>query len=476
MADAPKSQDVNQAVALSDEDRDVFYTALMEYAYNDSHSIRQQDCAAALADRADYMQIVATEHQATALRGEPEAAGHGSVEGDVRALRQMVADCDVYLKEGETPAQRIDRERRDTEAVLNLLIREKQRTEAMREVMLRMMAGIDHLAEIARQWEPDYSSGADRRGWVLAKDARDDAARLIPETHQAASGCSHTARSDVLSIDVVEQRLLTWRQSFMNKSGDRLALDDFMGQESIDDLIDFVCSPPAQSAEQGATPPAPVAPLGDGEQLWMWQNGDHFLAFRHLYPCFSPGGDPMTLGEPFGRAIFKHSHNRQGKPNEQQRTDRQSPRSSTDPDLQRRQAASAGQACSVGAGASLGHSQHPIAPQGGWGAGDDGARSQSVPDIAGAAGVLAAAGNVAEGVAALAASPQPAAPVEDLAMMIRMLVSSLKRHWPHAPQPNDLPSRAMELLRRHGLQGSPLREADDGGPKQSTTAAEGGAS
>lgn len=305
-------------------------------------------------------------HQAGALRGEPEAAGHGSVEGDVRALRQMVADCDVYLKEGETPAQRIERERRDTEAVLNLLIREKQRTEAMREVMLRMMAGIDHLAEIARQWEPDYSSGADRRGWVLAKDARDDAARLIAETPQAASGSSQGARSD--------------------------------GQNGV---------------EQGATPPAPAAldwSISDSEQLWMWQNGDHFLAFRHLYPCFSPGGDPMTLGEPFGRAIFKHSHNRQGKPNEQQRTDRQSPRSSTDPDLQRRQAASAGQACSVGAGASLGHSQHPIAPQGGWGAGDDGARSQSVPDIAGAAGVLAAAGNVAEGVAALAASPQPAAP------------------------------------------------------------------
>ena len=40
---------------------------------------------------------------------------------------------------------------------------------------------------------------------------------------------------------VVEQRLLTWRQRTMKKSGDRLALDDFMGQESIDDLIDFVC-------------------------------------------------------------------------------------------------------------------------------------------------------------------------------------------------------------------------------------------
>lgn len=82
---------------------------------------------------------------------------------------------------------------------------------------------------------------------------------------QAASGSSQGARSDVLSIDVVEQRLLTWRQRFMNKSGDRLALDDFMGQESIDDLIDFVCSPPAQSAEQGATPPAPAAtPAAEG--------------------------------------------------------------------------------------------------------------------------------------------------------------------------------------------------------------------
>ncbi len=48
-------------------------------------------------------------------------------------------------------------------------------------VMLRMVAGIDHLAEIARQWEPDHSSGADRRGWVLAKDARDDAWRLLQE-------------------------------------------------------------------------------------------------------------------------------------------------------------------------------------------------------------------------------------------------------------------------------------------------------
>jgi hypothetical protein len=57
---------------------------------------------------------------------------------------------------------------------------------------------------------------------------------------------------------------------------------------------------------------------------------------------------------------------------------------------------------------------------------------------------------------------------EDLAMMIRMLTSSLKRHTPHAPQPGDLPSRAVELLHRCGLMGSPLREhteQDDGQPQ-----------
>ena len=41
--------------------------------------------------------------------------------------------------------------------------------------------------------------------------------------------------------DHVEQRLLTWRQSFVNRSGDQLALDDFMDKESLDDLIDYVC-------------------------------------------------------------------------------------------------------------------------------------------------------------------------------------------------------------------------------------------
>lgn len=59
--------------------------------------------------------------------------------------------------------------------------------------------------------------------------------------------------------DHVEQRLLTWRQSFVNRSGDQLALDDFMDKESLDDLIDFVCD------EYTAAPVAKLEPLSERE-------------------------------------------------------------------------------------------------------------------------------------------------------------------------------------------------------------------
>lgn len=39
------------------------------------------------------------------------------------------------------------------------------------------------------------------------------------------------------------------------------------------------------------------------EELWLWRDGDRYLAFAHEYPSY-PCGDPMTLGEPVGRARF----------------------------------------------------------------------------------------------------------------------------------------------------------------------------
>ena len=62
--------------------------------------------------------------------------------------------------------------------------------------------------------------------------------------------------------DHVEQRLLTWRQSFVNKSGDQLALEDFMDKRSLDDLIDFVCDE--------YTRPQAREPLTDEEIMDMY--------------------------------------------------------------------------------------------------------------------------------------------------------------------------------------------------------------
>ena len=95
----------------------------------------------------------------------------GSVTGDVRELRQMLADCEQYLKDGETPAQRIERERRDTEAVLNLLIREKRKNERMREAL-------QHIAQhgAARRPQDRGRHHDDERSLLvrlLATDARD---------------------------------------------------------------------------------------------------------------------------------------------------------------------------------------------------------------------------------------------------------------------------------------------------------------
>lgn len=47
------------------------------------------------------------------------------------------------------------------------------------------------------------------------------------------------------------------------------------------------------------------------EKLWLWKNGDHYLAYEHEYPCYEQGGDPLTVGEPIGYALLKPSFGRE---------------------------------------------------------------------------------------------------------------------------------------------------------------------
>jgi hypothetical protein len=42
-------------------------------------------------------------------------------------------------------------------------------------------------------------------------------------------------------------------------------------------------------------------------KLWLWRNGDHFLAFDNPCPCYPGPGDPLTLGEPTAIAILTPS-------------------------------------------------------------------------------------------------------------------------------------------------------------------------
>jgi len=43
-----------------------------------------------------------------------------------------------------------------------------------------------------------------------------------------------------------------------------------------------------------------------GKKLWLWKNGNHYLAFDNPYPCY-PNGDPLTLGEPIAVAFLRPS-------------------------------------------------------------------------------------------------------------------------------------------------------------------------
>ena len=54
----------------------------------------------------------------------------------------------------------------------------------LREAAARLVAGFNHVSGIARLWEPDHSSGADRAKWAKATEACADVARLLSAAPQ----------------------------------------------------------------------------------------------------------------------------------------------------------------------------------------------------------------------------------------------------------------------------------------------------
>ena len=102
---------------------------------------------------------------------------------------KWLADCKQYLKDGETPAQRIERERRDTDAVLTLLVREKEKTAAMEE-LLRSAHAIAARAGADTAWETFAASiQAMGIGAVTARTYRLPRTALVIREHEASADC-----------------------------------------------------------------------------------------------------------------------------------------------------------------------------------------------------------------------------------------------------------------------------------------------
>lgn len=109
------------------------------------------------------------------------------------------------------------------------------------------------LLKSAETGEPLYCEACDDKSGRRDAEARETellAANRALRAELAALKQQAVQGEPVAWREHVEQRIRTWRQRTMNRSGDRLAIDDFMGQDSIDDLVDFVC-------DESATPPAP---------------------------------------------------------------------------------------------------------------------------------------------------------------------------------------------------------------------------
>lgn len=112
--------------------------------------------------------------------------------------------------------------------------------------------------------------------------------------------------------EYADQRLQSWRQRRMNKSGDRLELDDFMDKESLDDLLDYVldewseppCAAPQEAVERQPLTEATCEWSQDGNEDGSWFSacgGD---------PWYFESDDPTKNGMRFcihcGKRMVQH--------------------------------------------------------------------------------------------------------------------------------------------------------------------------
>ena len=101
-------------------------------------------------DAAAELRRLHAENEAFGIHLSERMKDLARVEAQRDALQAAIDACAIYLKEGETPAQRIERDHRDSLALMRLLAQEKLKSETLMEFVLEVRrSGDTRLASMA---------------------------------------------------------------------------------------------------------------------------------------------------------------------------------------------------------------------------------------------------------------------------------------------------------------------------------------
>lgn len=96
-------------------------------------------------------QLVMTSNHGVRAKAAAELLRLSMVEVHRAALQATLNACAIYLKDGETPAQRIHRDHCDALALMSLLAQEKRKSEALLEALKHAEAALADIGDADRE-------------------------------------------------------------------------------------------------------------------------------------------------------------------------------------------------------------------------------------------------------------------------------------------------------------------------------------
>lgn len=118
-------------------------------------------------EAADRIEALVRERNALFLRATLAEEWRDYDKGRAEAAEALIADCADYMKEGETPRQRMDRDHKDVLALMDMLAKEKMKREAaeaaLKEAVEAKMGVISTLDAWFAPWARSLAQKMDRK-------------------------------------------------------------------------------------------------------------------------------------------------------------------------------------------------------------------------------------------------------------------------------------------------------------------------